>query len=295
MGKKVVIAGGTGFIGKYFKSHFQKLGYTVYIISRNANITWNQKDTIRDTLEHADLLINLAGKSVNCRYHRKNRKEIYQSRTGTTHILGEAIQQCEHPPPLWVNASTATIYRHAEDRPMTEENGELGTGFSVDVAEKWEQAFFQFSLSETRQVALRIAIVLGPNGGVLTPYKQLVKFGLGGKQGSGKQMFSFIHVEDLFQIVLFLQDKKELHGIFNCSAPHPVNNKEFMQTIRQSMNRQFGLPAPKPLLELGALLIRTETELMLKSRWVVPQRLTDAGFSFRFPTIEQTIQDAIET
>src|SRR5690625_3210696 len=160
--KKVVIAGGTGFIGKYFAEKFNLLGYEVKIISRHPSyISWNDLDKIIDTLENAELLINLAGKSVNCRYNERNKDEILHSRLHTTNILGEAVKACVNPPQVWMNSSTATIYRHAEDRPMTESDGEIGTGFSVNVATAWEKAFFDFDLPKTRKIALRTAIVLG--------------------------------------------------------------------------------------------------------------------------------------
>ncbi|WP_058305938.1 TIGR01777 family oxidoreductase [Gracilibacillus massiliensis] len=294
MQPKVVLAGGTGFIGNYFKQQFIKKGYDVKIIARRSPaITWNDQEALIEALENAELVINLAGKSVNCRYHEKNKKEIITSRTGTTKLLGDAIKKCVNPPELWINSSTATIYRHAEDRPMTEENGEIGSGFSVDVATKWEKAFFRFSLPHTRQVALRIAIVLGPNGGVITPYKNLVSYGLGGIQGNGNQMFSWIHVEDLFQITQFLKKEKQLTGVFNCSSPNPIPNHHLMRALRQHLNRPIGLPAPAPLLELGAIFLRTETELILKSRWALPKRLVDAGYVFQYATIEQTIEDIL--
>ncbi|SHN30620.1 TIGR01777 family oxidoreductase [Gracilibacillus kekensis] len=294
MQPKVVLAGGTGFIGNYLKKRFTKKGYDVKIIARKSPaIKWNEQEAMVEALENAELVINLAGKSVNCRYHENNKKEIITSRTGTTKLLGDAIKKCENPPELWINSSTATIYRHAEDRPMTEENGEIGTGFSVDVATKWEKAFFQFSLPNTRQIALRIAIVLGPDGGVITPYKNLVTYGLGGIQGNGNQMFSWIHVEDLFQITQFLKEEKQLSGVFNCSSPNPIPNHHLMRALRQHLNRPIGLPAPAPLLELGAIFLRTETELILKSRWVLPKRLVDAGYTFRYTTIEQTIEDIL--
>ncbi|SDM50058.1 TIGR01777 family oxidoreductase [Sediminibacillus halophilus] len=292
--KKVILAGGTGFIGNYFKERFEEKGYDVGIISRQSSyITWDDRNAIKEALEASDLLVNLAGKSVNCRYHDKNRQEIMQSRIETTTILGEAIRACDNPPPVWLNASTATIYRHAEDRPMTETNGETGTGFSVDVAEKWEEVFFSFDLPKTRQAALRTAIVLGPKGGVMTPYLNLVKFGLGGVQGSGRQKFSWIHVEDLFQITLFLLGRDDLSGVFNCAAPNPVSNRELMKLLRTEMNAPIGLPAPKWMLEMGAVLIRTETELVLKSRWVIPERLEREGFQFRFDTLDKTIKDIL--
>ncbi|GAE93216.1 cell division inhibitor [Gracilibacillus boraciitolerans JCM 21714] len=255
MQKKIVLAGGTGFIGDYFKKQFSKQGYDVKIISRKAPaITWNDQQGIIDALEGAEMVINLAGKSVNCRYHDKNKKDIITSRTGTTKLLGDALNHCQNPPELWINASTATIYRHAEDRPMTEENGEIGTGFSVDVAKKWERAFFNFSLPNTRQIALRIAIVLGPDGGVITPYKNLVNYGLGGIQGDGKQMFSWIHVEDLFQITQFLQSNTQLSGIFNCSSPNPIPNHHLMRALRQQLNRPVGLPAPHTIIRIRCCL-----------------------------------------
>jgi uncharacterized protein (TIGR01777 family) len=245
-------------------------------------------------MEHSEILINLAGKSVDCRYNPKNKEEILKSRTETTRILGNALLECKNPPPLWINSSTATIYRNAEDRPMTEESGEIGSGFSVDVAKEWEHAFFSFQLPHTRQVALRIAIVLGESGGVITPFKNLVRFGLGGVQGSGNQKFSWIHIEDLFNIILFLKEREELSGVFNCSAPHPVTNREFMNHFRKAMNRKIGLPSPKWMLEIGAFLIRTETELILKSRWVTPERLERAGYQFTFNRIETALQDILE-
>src|SRR5699024_8230180 len=160
------------------------------------------------------------------RYNEANKNEIMNSRLRTTSILGEAIQVCENPPAIWMNSSTATIYRHAEDRPMTEEEGEIGSGFSVDVATTWEKTFFNFDLTKTRQIALRTAIVVGKDGGVIMPYRNLVRFGLGGVQGNGNQKFSWIHIEDLFEIVQFLKDEKELSGVFNCSSPQVVSNRE---------------------------------------------------------------------
>lgn len=292
--KKVVLAGGTGFIGDYFQRNFENLGYEVKMISRQPGyIQWDDQAGMIEALEEADLLINLAGKSVNCRYNEANKRAIMNSRIETTKKLGNAVLACKNPPKVWMNSSTATIYRHAEDRPMTEGNGEIGTGFSVDVAKNWEHAFFSFALPETRQIALRIAIVLGKDGGVMTPYRNLAKFGLGGHQGKGSQMFSWIHVEDLFQLVLFLNERTDLTGVFNCSAPNPVRNRELMETLRKRMDVPFGLPAPKPLLELGATVIKTETELVLKSRWVIPERLEQEGFVFAFQTLDSAFKDIL--
>ncbi|OAB36692.1 epimerase [Paenibacillus macquariensis subsp. defensor] len=295
MKKKVILAGGTGFIGQYLEEKFSKLGYDVKIISRQVgHISWNHTTEIVDAINHSELLINLAGKSVDCRYNAKNKHEIMNSRTETTNILGNAILTCDNPPSLWINSSTATIYRHAEDRPMTEDHGEIGSGFSVDVAKAWENAFFSFDLPNTRQVALRIAIVLGENGGVMTPFKNLVRFGLGGPQGPGTQRFSWIHIEDVYQIMLFLKDHEELSGVFNCSAPYPVTNRELMSHLRQVMNVKVGLASPKWLLEMGSIIIKTETELVLKSRWVIPERLEREGYKFRYRTLDTALQQILK-
>lgn len=292
--KKVVLAGGTGFVGQDFAQRFRKLGYEVLIISRQpGHIAWEDSDGIRQALEGAEMLINLAGKSVNCRYTDENRRIILESRTSTTRILGESVLECDHPPELWINSSTATIYRHAEDRPMTEKEGEIGSGFSVDVAKAWEQAFFEFSLPSTRQIALRIAIVLG-KGGVMEPLTNLVRFGLGGSQGPGTQQFSWIHIEDLFRMVLYLQQYPELEGVFNASSPHPVTNRQLMESLRRHMGVRIGLPSPRWMLEVGARFIRTETELVLKSRWVIPERIEQEGFTFIYDTLDTALDEILK-
>jgi uncharacterized protein len=294
MQQKIVIAGGTGFTGKYLAQKFKALGYQVIIISRQAeHINWDNAAAIITTLENAEMLINLAGKSVDCRYNEKNKKEIFDSRINTTKALGNAVLQCKNPPPLWINSSTATIYRHAEDRPMTESTGEIGSGFSVNVATNWEKSFFDFTLPNTRQVALRMAIVLGKDGGVIKPLKNLVRFGLGGKQGKGNQMFSWIHIEDLYNIIIYLQQHKELSGVFNTSAPNPVSNKTLMQLFRKNMNAIIGLPAPAWLLKFGAVLIKTETELILKSRWVIPEKLLQSGYQFKYQTVDEALKNIL--
>jgi len=294
--KKVIIAGSTGFVGKYLIKRFKSLRYNIVTISRSdADITWENKSGIKEALEDTDLLINLAGKSVNCRYNEKNKAEIFSSRTETTETLGNAILQCQNPPKLWINASTATIYRHSLDRPMTENNGEIGTGFSVEVAQKWEKSFFDFQVQNTRQVALRMAIVLGADGGVMTPFENLVKFGLGGKQGNGKQMFSWIHIEDIFQIIQFVESEKDIKGVINCSAPAPVTNEDFMRTFREVKKIPIGLPSSTWMLKIGAFIIGTETELLLKSRWVIPEKLLDYKYEFQFPTINRALSDIIHS
>ncbi|MGB4843900.1 MAG: TIGR01777 family oxidoreductase [Ferruginibacter sp.] len=295
MDKKIIIAGGTGFVGKYLSQKYKAIGYNVIIISRQKkHINWDDQSAIVTALENSTMLINLAGKSVDCRYNKKNKKTIFNSRTDTTKMLGNAILNCKIPPVLWINSSTATIYRHAEDRPMTESTGEIGSGFSVNVATNWEKAFFEFNLSATRQVALRMAIVLGKDGGVIQPLKNLVRFGMGGKQGKGNQMFSWIHIEDVFSIVEFTRQLDEVNGVLNTAAPNPVTNKMLMQLLRNNMNVKIGLPIPKWLLEIGAIIIKTETELILKSRWVVPERLSEAGFQFKYPDLNKALKNILK-
>lgn len=295
MKTKIVIAGGTGFVGQYLNKKFKAEAYEVILISRNSShVSWDNISLITEALENAVMLINLAGRSVDCRYNEKNKAEIFDSRIDTTRLLGDAIGSCKNPPSLWINSSTATIYRHAEDRAMTESAGEIGTGFSVNVATNWEKTFFSFTLPQTRQVALRMAIVLGNSGGVIKPLQNLVRFGLGGKQGSGRQMFSWIHIEDLFRIINFVQQHNELSGVLNTAAPNPVTNEIFMQQLRKRMGAWFGLPAPVWLLKAGAVLIKTETELILKSRWVTPERLLAAGFQFQYPGIDTALNQILD-
>ena len=295
MKKKIVIAGGTGFIGQYLNKRFTEEGFEVLIISRDANhINWNDTPGIIDSLEGAEALINLAGKSVDCRYNEKNKSLIVNSRVESTRKLQFLIDQCRMPPKLWINSSTATIYRHSEDKAMDEDTGEIGSGFSVEVAKAWEKEFFEKPAANTRKVALRIAITIGKNGGVMKPYINLVKYGLGGRQGSGRQMFSWIHIEDLFRAIRFVMDNDDMKGIYNCSAPNPVTNKIFMKEIRNILKPLFYLPSPKFLLKIGAYFINTETELVLKSRWVIPRKLMKKGFVFKFPTIDSALKNILE-
>jgi len=294
MNRKIVIAGGTGFVGKYLTEKFVSKGYEVIIISRQQeHVNWNNLPAIITALEDAAMLINLSGKSVDCRYNEKNKKEIYDSRIDTTKILGDAILQCKNPPALWINSSTATIYRPAQDRPMTESTGEIGKGFSVNVATNWEKTFFDFNLPATRQVALRMAIVLGKGGGVIAPIKKLVQFGLGGKQGNGHQMFSWVHINDLYNIIVHVLQHNEITSVINTASPNPVTNKMLMQLVRKNMHVAFGLPMPTWLLKLGAILINTETELVLKSRWVIPERLLRSGFVLHYPLLDDALKNIL--
>jgi len=231
--KKVVITGGTGFIGSYISKRFSETGYEVLIVSRDPeHVSWRPVDLI-ESFEGAELVINLAGKSINCRHTESNKKAIIDSRINTTLWIGNAIQACKMPPKLWINSSGSGIYRASFDQSMTEDETESGNDFMAEIVQKWENIFFGFQLPETRKIALRTSVVLGKNGGALHPLVRLSKIGLGGKQAKGTQMFSWIHVEDYFRILQFLDKNINLSGIINCTSPNPINNKEFMTKVSQ--------------------------------------------------------------
>jgi uncharacterized protein (TIGR01777 family) len=304
--KKIILAGGAGFIGQALAAWFGKDNETV-ILSRSVNYPeadsgynirycrWDGK-TVEPhwarEIDGADIVINLAGRSVNCRYTPQNRQEILDSRIDATTALGQAIQKAVVPPKLWINAASATIYRHAEDRPQDEYTGEFHDDFSVRVCKAWEKAFEAQRTPFTRKIGLRLAITLG-KGGALIPYLRLAKLGLGGPQGNGRQLFSWIHTDDLCRCVEWFFDHPELEGIYNLSSPRPVSNAVFMEALRKAVGRSIGLPAPEWLLRIGAALIGTETELILKSRWVLPTKLQEAGFSWRYGRIEEAIEDLV--
>ena len=290
--KKVIIAGGTGFIGSYLTSRFLENGYNVMVVSRESNhVQWNENE-LSNVFEKAELVINLAGKSINCQHTAKNREAIINSRIETTTIIGNAIRKCQIPPGLWINASATGIYPPSIDISMTE-GSLVGTDFLAEVVKIWEKTFFDFRLSNTRQIALRTSVVLGKNGGALQPLVKLTGFGLGGKQASGKQMMSWIHLEDYFRILLFLMENCELSGVVNCTSAKPISNKDFMTMLRQTLNISVGIPAPGIGIKIAAKLIGTEPELILNSSNVLPQCLTAAGFEFNFPDIESALTDIL--
>ncbi len=297
--KTIIIAGGSGFLGQVLENHFSKKGYQIKILTRypikENHIFWDTK-TIGNwipELENSVALINLTGKSVDCRYTKKNKKRIYDSRIDSTKILGEAINNCKNPPKVWFNSSTATIYRHSLDKEMTEKNGEIDDDFSMNIGKSWEKAFFEIANPNTRKISLRTAIVLGKRGGAMYPLRILTKYGLGGKQGLGNQMVSWIHETDFANAVEFLLIQHHLEGVFNLSVPNPINNKILMKTLRKEMKIPFGIPHPKWLLEIGANIIGTETELVLKSRNIIPQRLLENGFTFNYITIQKALNNLL--
>ncbi|MBB5396480.1 TIGR01777 family oxidoreductase [Mucilaginibacter sp. AK015] len=300
---KIILAGGSGQLGKALADHYKDVAEEVIVLSRkrqpdNGNIktlVWDGRtpgDWAKE-LEGADLVVNLCGKNVNCRYTKQNREEIIRSRVEPTRLLGKVIDGLINPPKLWINAASATIYRHAEDRPQDEETGEIGYGFSIDVCKKWENAFFDIPTPHTRKVALRISIVLSHNEGAFPRLINLVKTGMGGHQGDGQQYVSWVHEQDVVKCTEWLLHHPEISGPINCTAPNPLKNADFMKALRQACGIPFGLPAPAWMLEIGAALIGTETELILKSRWVVPKRLLDAGFQFQFARVEHAIKDIL--
>ena len=308
---RIVIPGGSGQVGRVLARHFQQRGHHVVVLTRGPHTA--QWETVHwdaltpgiwtEYLEGADVCINLAGRSVNCRYTPENRIEIYNSRIISTRLLGEVIGSLRHPPRIWLNASTATIYRHALDRNMDEKTGELGGGepgapdtwnFSIRVAKDWETAFFNAPTPQTRKVAMRSAITFSPEpGNAFAVLSNLVRAGLGGTQGNGRQWVSWIHEDDFARAVEFLIAREDMDGPVNIASPCPERNRDFMATLREAWGMPNGLWAPSPLLKLAAFFMRTETELVLKSRRVVPTRLLEDGFTFAMPHWPRAAEDLV--
>lgn len=309
---RIVLAGGNGHLGNILARRFYEKGHEVTVLARATEfvpwrmVAWDGEN-LREwpaALDGSDVLINLAGRSVNCRYDRWNRREILESRVKSTRALGEAIAGLANPPRAWLNMSTATIYRHARDRAMDETSGEPGGTeadapakwkFSIEVATRWEKAFFDARTPRTRKVALRSAMVMSAErGGTFDILLRLVRIGLGGAAGSGEQYVSWIHEEDFARGVEFVMAHEELAGAVNLAAPEPLPNREFMRTLREEWGAKFGLDAKGWMLETGAVLLRTETELILKSRMVVPGRLMEAGFAFGFERWNEAARELVQ-
>lgn len=325
--RRAVVAGASGFIGQRLVQDLTKQGYSVATIGRShAHARWGDSAAVHALVDGADLLVNLSGKSVNCRYTDTNRDEIVRSRVETTRALRTAVAAAVTPPRVWLNASTSTIYRYALDRPMTDAapshpadaDSILGSGFSADVARAWEAEFFAGDLPATRRVALRLAIVLGdgPATGLLL---RLARLGLGGPQfdgwwfahrryrgvgaphsgpntaaghaSRGWQKFSWIHIDDVLGSIRFLSQYDEITGPVNLTAPEASDNRELMATLRRAVGAKVALPAFRWMLEPAMWLLGTEPELVLKSRWVLPERLLQAGYRFRWPTLEPAVRD----
>jgi len=309
--RRIVLAGGSGHLGRLLRRHFCSQGRLVRVLSRrrdanDPNVVWwdglNLGDWVRE-LDGADVLINLSGRSVDCRYTAVHRWEILESRVRSTQILGDAITRLEKPPRVWLNASTATIYRHEFVRDMNEISGEIAGAesngsrswnFSIEVAKRWEEAIWDCETPDTRKVALRSAMVMSPEGGgVFDVLLRLVRSGLGGAIGDGRQYVSWVHDADFIRAVDHILARKQLVGAVNIASPAPIPNSEFMRTLRNAWGTRFGLSAPLPLLELGTLLLRTESELVLKSRRVAPRRLLEDGFRFQFANWAAAASDLV--
>jgi uncharacterized protein (TIGR01777 family) len=306
---KIVVPGGSGQVGNILARAFHAAGHDVVVLSRGVLdrpwrvVLWDGEgvsDWVRE-LDGADAVINLAGRSVNCRYGPKNRREILDSRVQSTRAVGEAVRRVANPPPVWLQASTATIYAHRYDAANDEANGVLGGDepgapdtwrFSIDVAKAWEAAANECDTPRTRKVLLRSAMTMSPDrGGVFDAFLWLVRWGLGGWIGDGHQFVSWVHDRDFVRAVEWLITHPALSGPVNVASPHPVPNAEFMRALRAAWGIRIGLPSPTGLLELGTRAMRTESELVLKSRRVVPGKLLASGFRFEFPMWPEAAKD----
>jgi len=315
---RIVLPGGSGQVGQMLARRFQERGHRVTVLTRGPyaapwqTVHWDGEhagDWI-ETLEGADVCINLAGRSVNCRYNAANRQAIYESRIRSTRLLNEVISGLADPPRLWLNASAATLYRRAldpggadlprdesapagGDEPAAERWGG-GREFSKRVVRDWEAAFFETETPRTRKAALRSGVAFSPTpGSVFAVLSNLVRLGLGGTQGSGRQFVSWIHEADYARAVEFIVAHEELGGPINVTAPNPLPNREFMEALRDAWGRPNGLPAPSLFIHIGAFAMRTEAELVLESCRAVPGRLLEAGFQFEFPEWPEAAEDLV--
>ncbi len=301
--RKIVLAGGSGFLGQALASSFSEEGIEVVILSRRSQkdgigdfVCWDAK-SIGDwvsALENSDVLINLTGRSVDCRYTKKNRDLILNSRVDSTKVLGEALKTLKNPPSLWLNASTATIYndRRGDIVAHDEESEGNADGFSEDVGRAWEKSFYESKLNGVRKVAMRISFVLGKKDGAFPVLKKFTKLGLGGKQGPGTQWMSWLHIEDWIRIVRFIIKTDSINEPVNLTSPNPVTNAEFMKEMRKNFAPLgLGLPTPSFAVHIGAFFLGTAPELILKSRKVVSKVLAQRGYKFCYSNIRSSIKD----
>lgn len=302
MSKKVVLAGGSGFLGTSLAHFLTNKGYEVVILTRNEPrikdgvryVQWDGRTVSEwfNEFEGAVAIINFTGKSVNCIYTKKNKEEIIQSRVNSVRAVNEAIRKCKTAPKVLIQAGSLAIF--GDTKNVCTEDSPHGSGFSVEVCERWEEEFFKENLKDTRQVLLRIGFALGKNGGALQPLQQLAEKGLGGTVGSGKQYISWIHIDDLNEMFLYSMDREDIKGIYNATGPSPVTNKEFMATLRTVLGKGWAPPAPTPFVILGAYLImRAAPELALTGRNCIPRNLLDKGFSFKYHELNHALNNII--
>jgi uncharacterized protein (TIGR01777 family) len=296
---KVVIPGGTGQVGTILDRVLTAEGHDVVLLTRcpsGARQVFWDGSTLGDwtrQIDGSDVVINLAGRSVSCRYTTENLEAMMSSRVQSARVVGEAIADAARPPKIWMQMSTATIYAHRFDKGNDEYDGLIGGGergvpdywsYSVKIAQNWEAVQEQAETPYTRKVALRSAMVMSPDrGGVFDVLSWLTRIGLGGPIAGGRQYVSWIHDQDFVRAVRFLIERDDLAGPVNLAAPSPLLQREFMRELRSAWRIPVGLPATRWMAEVGAFALRSDTELLLKSRRVVPRRLTDAGFVFSYP------------
>jgi uncharacterized protein (TIGR01777 family) len=311
---KIVIPGGTGQVGQTLASAFSDRGDEVVVLGRRTGpastgavktVAWDGK-TVGDwasEIDGADVVINLAGRNVNCRYNAVNRAEIMSSRVDSTRAVGLAIARASRPPRVWLQMSTATIYSHRFDAANDEENGIIGGDepdapaswrFSIEVAKAWERTLGEAATPNTRRVAMRTTLVLGPRrDGIFDVLLGMTRRGLGGAVAGGRQYISWIHERDFVRVIDMLIERDDLAGVINVGAPGPVPQREFMAVLRAAWGTRVGLPATSWMASIGAFFLRSETELLFKSRRVVPARLSAAGFEFDFPEWTTAAEDLV--
>jgi uncharacterized protein len=308
---KIVIPGGTGQVGQILERDLSARGHRVVVLGRGVRgeagrVPWDGRTLgpWASEVDGADVVVNLAGRSVNCRYTRANLQAMMSSRVDSTRVVGLAIEKAARPPRVWLQMSTATIYAHRFDAPNDEATGQLGGDepgvpaywkFSTDIAQAWERTQREAHTPNTRRVALRTAMVMSPDrGGIFDVLRGLTRVGLGGPVAGGRQFISWIHARDFVRAVELLMEREEIAGSVNLASPNPIPQRAFMAALRAALGSRLGLPATRWMIEIGAFFLRTDSELLLKSRRVIPGRLLEAGFTFEFPEWPAAARDLIE-
>ena len=294
---RIVVAGGSGFLGRSLARYLALRGREVWVLTRTPKAgreaAWDGK-TVGEwaqLLEGAEAVFNLAGRSVNCRYTRANRRQIVESRVRSVGALGEAILRCGRPPKVLVQAASAAVYGDAGAR-ICDESAPAGSGFSAETCVRWEAAFDSLALPATRKVLLRIGFVLGRDGGALGTLARLTRAYLGGTVGTGRQYVSWLHAEDLNRIFLWAVERgAAAAGTYNATGPAPVTNAEFMEALRRALGRPWSPPVPVWAVRLGAALMRTEAELALAGRRCLPERLIEENFKFLYTSLDEALRD----